>query len=721
MNARQREVVLFDDGGALVLAGAGTGKTRVLTGRIVHLLNSERARPEHVLAVTFTNKAAKEMRARIETAMGHAPRGLMLGTFHGICHRILRVHAAGAGLARDFQILDAQDQLAFVRRLLRARGINDAEFPPHEVRNFIGAAKERGWRAGDVPTHDDQRMRRMAEIYALYETECRGENKVDFAELMLAVIELWRGNEELRGHYARRFRYVLVDEFQDTSRQQFEWLRMLDSGENDFFAVGDDDQSIYGFRGAEPAIMSEFQSKFRAPRLFRLEENYRSVRNILDAANQLISGNKNRLGKTLRTAAAAGAEIAVIPADNDELEATMVAQLLSHYLSQGGDADETAVLYRTNAQGRQLESALMSYGVPYRVFGGLRFYDRMEVKHALAYLRLMAGEGRDVDAILRVINVPPRGIGDKTVETLLAEGDVFAAVAGTRHRRVAEFWGLVRELRAVQGGLAVRARAALEVSGLLAHYEAKGETERVENLQELVSAAAQFEENFARGLEDGGEVGDEDALVAFLGAAALESGGEGAIGDERAASLMTVHAAKGLEFKRVFIVGMEEGLFPHGQSLGEGTEFALEEERRLLYVAITRAREELSLHFAHRRMLYGRVVCNPMSRFLRELPASCLVDNAWEKRSDAPFGGRRGGEEDGTRHARAMTMMTPAPPRIKSVGDGFRIGDAVRHAKYGTGVVLERHGSGADEQVKVFFKKAGSKSFKTALAKLEKV
>ena len=624
LNPQQREAVLYNSGGALILAGAGTGKTRVLTSKIIYLLSEQNVPPAEILAVTFTNKAAQEMKNRIGAALTTSPRALLLGTFHSICHRLLRIHAATAGLDKNFQILDASDQKTFIRRLLREREVSEERFPLSDVRGYITQAKEVGFRANAVPVSNAQ-QEQLAQIYRWYEETCRAENKVDFAELILAVIELFRANDDLRRHYAQRFRYILIDEFQDTSRQQFDWLKLLDSGDNHFFAVGDDDQSIYAFRGAEPYIMQEFQTELRADKVIRLEANYRSMKNILEAANRLISGNKFRFGKTLTTDAGGGELVSIISSPSDILEAKLVAQLAQHAISEGTAAGDMAVLYRTNAQGRLFEREMMEYGVPYRVYGGLRFYDRQEVKHALAYLRLLQTDDRD--SLLRVLNMPPRGIGKKTIEDLHAGGNLFAALEESDNKKVMAFRQLLHRLRQQQGTLAELVKAVLEESGLLAHYEEKKEQERAENLRELVNAAAQFEEN--RIQNQPAEETAESTLSAFLSTAALDAGGEGAAdantgGGGQAVSLMTVHAAKGLEFERVFIVGMEEGLFPHALSLKSTEPRDIEEERRLMYVAITRARQQLSLHYAHERMLYGSRSTNPVSRFLSELPPECV-------------------------------------------------------------------------------------------------
>ena len=703
LNERQRQAVYHDSGGVLVLAGAGTGKTRVLTERIVRLLADNLATPRDILAVTFTNKAAREMRTRVEAAITPPPMGLMLGTFHSICHRILRIHADAANLDRNFQILDTQDQLIFLRRLFRENGVDEKSTPPAEVRAYITAQKEHGIRAQNAVSHNP-RTKKFIALYALYESTCRREHKLDFAELMLATLELWQNHEEIRRHYAQRFRHILVDEMQDTNQQQFNWLQMLDNGDNHFFAVGDDDQSIYGFRGAQPNVMRDFQSTFRADALVRLEENYRSSKNILAAANQLITGNQNRLGKTLTATIDDNEKIAVHITANDIAEAESVADAISMQLNNGVFADDIAVLYRVNAQSRLIERALMKRGIHYRVYGGLRFYDRTEIKHALAYLRLIAADDRD--ALLRVINVPTRGIGDKTVATLFADNIPFAALQNPINAKVGEFWTLIKTLRNDKElSLGQLTRAVIEKSGLLEHYESRKELERADNLRELVNATTQF----AAMLDN--ENTHDDALTTFLASTALAGDldnpdGGGAI------NLMTVHAAKGLEFHQVFIVGLEEGLFPHARSLESNNKQDLEEERRLLYVAITRAKRRLSMHFAHQRMLYGAPSNNPSSRFLNELPSDCLsLFSPFNQQPPKP----------------RIPTLVETPNRRSfatsplAISDKLRPGDWVQHAKYGKGVVVRCGGARDNAEADVTFKKFGLKSFKLSLAKLEKI
>lgn len=712
LNGRQREAV-FVDGGALVLAGAGTGKTRVLTGRIARLILHDGQPHRAILAVTFTNKAAREMRERVEGLLRRPARDLAIGTFHGINHRILRRHAAAAGLDKNFQILDTQDQLSFIKRLLRERNIDANQFPPGEVRGYVSARKEEGLRAAaaiDAASHS--RARQMAGIYALYEEVCRAESKVDFGELMLRAVELLRADDNLRAHYAGRFRHILIDEFQDTNRLQFEWLRLLDSGDNAFFAVGDDDQSIYAFRGTRPENMRDFQTQLRAPVIIRLEQNYRSTARILSAANKLIANNRGRLGKNLSAVGGKGDPLRLEVCGSDLDEASAIANGIVLAVESGTPADAIAVLYRTNAQSRAIEQKMVECGIAYRIYGGTRFYDRAEVKHALAYLRLAASA--DVDSLLRVINFPPRGIGAAAMAQLTkaAEKDGWQrAMESSGHRGIRQFVAMLAGLRAGREALPLGelAKAAVEKSGLTNYYESRNDgRERAENLREFVNAAAQF------------QASEDDALMQFLANAALESGeSDSPSASAAAVSLMTVHAAKGLEFDAVFVAGLEEGLFPHANSLDSGS--AVEEERRLMYVAITRARKMLVLHCARSRMHFGNRQYNPPSRFLDELecfrpPPAPPVPSVAAKRQPINI------------DKVAVPMPHRALPQhsandasakvsAKVSGDGFRPGSSVRHARYGLGVVLALSG----DEITIAFKMAGKKTFKTALVKLQKM
>ncbi len=702
LNPSQRLAAGYEDGGVLVLAGAGTGKTRVLTSRIGWLLAARGFRARDILAVTFTNKAAKEMRARAAAMVSFPPGELALGTFHGVCHRMLRRHTAAAGWRNNFQIMDSQDQKGFIRRMLSDNGIDKEEFPPSECMGYINAAKENGFRAAAAPASHD-RARAMREIYALYEDMCRRENKLDFAELLLSALDILE-DDTVRRHYAVRFRHILIDEFQDTNRLQYRWLKMLDSGENIYFAVGDDDQSIYAFRGADPENMRRIGGELRAQKIIRLEQNYRSTGNILTAANSLIANNKNRMGKNLITDGAPGALVRILQSETDGEEAESVADAMRQKIAAGMRADNIAVLYRANAQSRLLEKALVGQGVRYRIYGGLRFFDRMEIKHALAYLRLAVAD--DLDSLLRVINTPPRGIGKKTLESLAAAGGYFAGLESDGVAKAAPFRKILHALRKHRengASLAELARAAVEESGLLAHCESRPEdAERAENLREFVSAAEQF-----RAEES------EDPAQAFLSNAALESGeSQGASSDSPAVNLMTAHAAKGLEFPVVFVVGLEEGMFPSAQSLEAANTSAVEEERRLMYVAITRAREELFLYYASRRMIFGQTQVRPPSRFLTELPREAVAAPVCEAADFSP---------PPAPDFSAPRRRPPAGLPAAGADSPYRPGEMVRHAKYGNGVVIRREGRGKELKVEVAFKRIGSKTFLAAAAPLTRL
>ncbi|MCX7960930.1 MAG: UvrD-helicase domain-containing protein [Burkholderiales bacterium] len=715
LNPEQLAAVTAPDEHLLVLAGAGSGKTRVLTTRIAWLVNSGRVSPAGVLAVTFTNKAAREMYVRLAAMLAFDPRGMWIGTFHGLANRMLRAHHREAGLPREFQILDAQDQLAAVKRVLRALGADPERDSPREVQAYINARKEEGLRAGEIAPAD-ARERRWIELYAAYDEQCRREGVADFAELLLASYELLARNALLREHYAARFRHILVDEFQDTNRLQYRWLKLLASGGAAVFAVGDDDQSIYRFRGAHVGNMADFEREFGVRRLVRLERNYRSHGNILAAANALIARNRHRLGKNLWTEAGAGEPLVVYEAESDAEEAAFVVEQAQALARSGVPLSAIAVLYRSNAQSRVIEHALFTAGLPYRVYGGLRFFERAEVKHALAYLRLLAHPGDDA-AFLRVANFPPRGIGARTLEVLAdaarARGEslwqAVEALEGRARQALGAFRDLVVRLRAETAGLALAEQVAhvIAASGLEAHYRAEREgAERLENLGELVNAAATFAaEERASGLATGaGDPEGEalDPLNAFLAHAALEAGEHQAGEGREALQLMTVHAAKGLEFDAVFLAGLEDGLFPHEQSLAERD--GLEEERRLAYVAITRARHRLYLSYARTRMLHGQTRYALPSRFLDEIPPGLVRWLAPRRPEPAPA-------------ARAPQARRPA--RAGAPAGGFRVGQSVVHPKFGAGVIVDAEGDGAEARVQVNFGREGVKWLAVAVAKLE--
>jgi len=692
LNPEQLAAVTLPRESALILAGAGSGKTRVLTTRIAWLIQTGQASPGHILAVTFTNKAAREMLTRLSSMLPINTRGMWVGTFHGLANRLLRAHHREAGLPQLFQILDQQDQLAAIKRLLKAANVDDERYPPRQVQYFINSAKEQGLRAGEVEAPDDERGVYRS-LFAAYEEQCQREGVVDFAELLLLSYELLARNEVLRAHYQARFRYILVDEFQDTSRFQYEWLKLFAGADNAVFAVGDDDQSIYAFRGAHAGNMQDFLRDFRVRRLIKLEQNYRSQGNILDAANAVIAHNGNRLGKNLWTAKGAGEPIRVFAAASDAEEAQFVVEEVRALHRAGLPLSEIAVLYRANAQSRVLEHALFSAGLPYRVYGGLRFFERQEIKHALSYLRLLANPGDD-NALIRVINFPPRGIGARTLEKIqeaareqgVSLWQAACRQGATATRGLPAFVSLVEALREETKGMRLREQVEhmLEASGLTAHYRASGEPDRVENLEELIHAAAAFEAEYEAEAEPG-----VDVLIAFLTHAALEAGEHQAGLGQDALQLMTVHAAKGLEFDAVFITGLEEGLFPHENSLFDAG--GVEEERRLMYVAITRARQRLYLSHAQSRMLHGQTRYGIASRFLDEIPAALL----------APVG-------------------SPAPPapRPEAAGIPWRVGQSVVHAKFGVGVIVDCEGRGADARIQVNFRDAGLKWLMVEYAKL---
>jgi len=706
LNPEQLAAVTLPDEHALILAGAGSGKTRVLTTRIAWLIKGGRASPSNFLAVTFTNKAAREMLTRLAAMLPVSPRGMWMGTFHGLCNRMLRAHHRDAGLPQAFQILDSQDQLAAVKRLLKSMNVDEDRFPPRELQWFINGQKEEGVRARDVAVTDET-VRRQAELYAAYDEQCQREGVVDFPELLLRSYELLKRNEILREHYAQRFRYVLVDEFQDTNRLQYRWLKLFASRDGKFFCVGDDDQSIYTFRGANVGNMAEFERDFRVSKVIRLEQNYRSHGNILDAANALIANNKNRLGKNLWTAAGPGEPLRVFEGESDNDEARWIVEEVQSLAREGTALSNIALLYRSNAQSRVVEHALFSQGIAYRVYGGLRFFERAEIKHALAYLRLIAMPGDD-NAFLRVVNFPARGIGARTVEQIqdAAKASGVSLMASVGTTKAAIFARLIEDLRKETAGLPLPEviEHVVARSGLIEHYKAEREgAERIENLAELTNAAAAFGEE-AREAESGEAV---DPLTAFLTHAALEAGEHQAGEGQDALQLMTVHSAKGLEFDVVFLTGLEEGLFPHEQSANERD--GLEEERRLAYVAITRARNRLYLSHAQTRMLHGQTRYNIPSRFLEEIPEQLM------KWLTPRFSKQRAFTPDFSRSKDSFAMKRQQP---RDIG-GFRIGQNVTHPKFGPGVIIDAEGQGGDARVQVNFGGAGVKWLAVAVAKLQ--
>jgi DNA helicase II / ATP-dependent DNA helicase PcrA len=786
LNPEQRTAVTLPNEHALILAGAGSGKTRVLTTRIGWLLSTGQVSPGGVMAVTFTNKAAKEMMTRLGAMLPLNVRGMWIGTFHGLCNRFLRAHYKLANLPNSFQILDSQDQLSAIKRLMKQHNVDEERFPARQTQWFIGGCKEDGLRPNMVEVRNEEDRKRV-EIYQLYEEQCQREGVVDFGELMLRSYEVLRDNDPIREHYQRRFRHILIDEFQDTNKLQYAWIKMfaqgsedLPGGGNSVFAVGDDDQSIYAFRGARVGNMADFVREFQVKHQIKLEQNYRSHSNILDSANELISHNKTRLGKNLRTTKGPGEPVRVYEAPTDLAEAQWMVEEMRHLVRgdgpEGGLArHEIAVLYRSNAQSRVIETALFNAAVPYRVYGGLRFFERAEIKHALAYLRLLENPNDDT-SFMRVVNFPPRGIGARSVEQLQdaarAAGcslhDAVSATKGKAGANLSAFVAKIDRLREQTLNLTLREiiELVLQASGLIEHYRTEREgADRIENLEELINAAESFvtQEGFGRdavalpvdelgpgmlrqspasqGLDPSlpevnepapdyvppdAETGETlSPLAAFLTHAALESGDNQAQAGQDAIQLMTVHSAKGLEFDCVFISGLEEGLFPHENSMSD--QAGLEEERRLMYVAITRARKRLYLSHAQTRLLHGQTRYNIKSRFFDELPEAALK---WLTSKNQSFGGSAFGFGAGYATSRGSSagggyskdvFASPPVPAQKSPSHGLRAEMKVFHTKFGEGTVLSIEGQGDDARAQVNFPRHGIKWLALSVAKLTPV
>ncbi len=714
LNPAQHHAVTTPPGHQLVLAGAGSGKTRVLVHRIAFLIQRLDVSPHSILSVTFTNKAAAEMRHRIEDVLGHAPAGMWVGTFHGLAHRLLRAHWKEAKLAENFQILDSDDQQRLIKRVIRDLGLDEQRWPAKQAQWFINGQKDEGIRPQGIQASGDLFLATMRGIYEAYEAACARTGVIDFAELLLRALDLWRDNAGLLEHYQRRFRHILVDEFQDTNAVQYAWLRFLAKGGESLMVVGDDDQSIYGWRGAKIENIQQFDSDFADAEIIRLEQNYRSTANILNAANALIANNQGRLGKELRTDVGDGEPLALYAAFNEHDEARYVVETIEDALRKDGlKRSEIAILYRSNAQSRVLEEALLREKIPYRIYGGQRFFERAEIKNAMAYLRLLDGRGNDA-ALERIINVPARGIGEKTIETIREYArahDVHMweairlmltvkALPGRASGALAGFIELIDGLaeQVLAMPLHQMTQVVVEKSGLLAYHEAeKGEKgqARVENLEELVSAARAFEND---------EDDELTPLQAFLTHASLEAGDTQAAENEDSIQLMTLHSAKGLEFPLVFLVGMEEGLFPHKMSLEEPGR--LEEERRLAYVGITRAMQKLVISYAETRRLYGSETYNKVSRFVREIPAPLIQEVRLSNSVSRPVS--TSSMSGGSLFAGSAVPQTP-----------FNLGQRVRHSLFGEGTILNFEGAGAQARVQVNFENEGSKWLMLAYAKLE--
>ncbi|MEM8547024.1 MAG: DNA helicase II [Pseudomonadota bacterium] len=713
LNDAQRRAVTAEHTPQLVIAGAGSGKTRVLVHRAAWLIQIDGISPQSVLAVTFTNKAAAEMRARIEALLQVPVQHLWIGTFHGLAHRLLRRHWREAGLTQNFQILDSADQDRLIKRLIKDSTTADPEWSPREVKSFINTHKDEGLRPQHIDPGDDPNRQRLVTFYQEYQDACERAALVDFAEILLRAHELWRDNPELLGHYQRRFRHVLVDEFQDTNAIQYGWLRLLTAGGAIPFAVGDDDQSIYRWRGARVEHIQRYTQDYPATDVVKLEQNYRSTGNILNAANAIIANNGSRMGKNLWTDGSDGAPIRLYAAFNERDEADFIVNRLRDWIQQGQRRDESAVLYRSNAQSRVLEERLLSARIPYRVYGGLRFFERAEVKDVLAYLRLVSH--RDDDAAFeRVVNVPTRGIGARSVGMIRdyaranacslwrAAGAVASdSDTGRGATAIRRFLELIEAMASGVRELPLHETVdhLIHASNLAAHYEKEGAEKaatRVENMEELVSAAHGFvpDEN------------DELSLVdAFLSHAALEAGEGQADAWEDCVQLMTLHSAKGLEFPLVFIAGMEDGLFPHQRSINDPA--GLEEERRLCYVGCTRAMSELYLTHAEQRRLHGMDSFAVRSRFINEIPHELLEDIRPRARLAQPVAARAGARP-GTASG-SSGLESPA----------IQLGRPVRHAKFGDGVILNCEGQGAHARVQVNFEAAGTKWLVLNYANLE--
>ena len=714
LNEKQRDVVAAPLQNMLVLAGAGSGKTRVLVQRIAWLMQVEKASSHSILAVTFTNKAAAEMRVRVEKTVEGNVHGMWIGTFHGLAHRLLRMHFQEAKLPQNFQVLDSDDQLRLVKRIVRSLGIDEKRWPPKQMQWYINGKKDEGIRPQHIEVYDDPTEQTFVKVYSGYQEACDRAGLVDFAELLLRAHELWLNNPVLLEHYQQRFKHILVDEFQDTNAIQYAWLTMLGKTSSKVMIVGDDDQSIYGWRGAKIENIQRFLNEYDEPQTVRLEQNYRSTANILNAANKLIANNNNRLGKKLWTEDEAGEKISIYTAFNEIDEARFIAGRITDW-RKTGSLDDVAILYRSNAQSRLLEEALLQSRLPYRIYGGQRFFERLEIKDALAYLRLL--NNRDDDAAFeRIINTPTRGIGNtslslirdaaRSLEMTLWEACQFMLkndeLKGRSAKVIQNFVSIIDQLEDDSSHLDLdqQANYVIQHSGLKAMYQAeKGERAeaRIENLNELVTACQTFE-------ADPELIEEQTKLTSFLTHAALEAGESQADDYEPAVQLMTMHSAKGLEFPLVFIAGLEEGMFPSQKSVEEIGR--LEEERRLCYVGMTRAMNKLYLCHAESRRLYGQEKFHKASRFLRELPAECTEEIRLQNQVKRPS--TKG------KFSSTFTLDT-------FENSGFKLGQSVVHAKFGEGVVLNYEGSGAQSRIQVNFADVGSKWLVVAYANLQAI
>ncbi|HCG5474347.1 TPA: DNA helicase II [Vibrio parahaemolyticus] len=714
LNDKQREAVAAPLENLLVLAGAGSGKTRVLVHRIAWLMSVEQASPFSIMSVTFTNKAAAEMRGRIEELMMGSASGMWNGTFHGICHRILRAHYLDAKLPEDFQIIDSDDQQRLLKRLIKAQNLDEKQWPARQVAWWINGKKDEGLRPAHIDAYHDPVTKTYLQLYTAYQEACDRAGLVDFAEILLRAHELLRDNKFVREHYQARFKHILVDEFQDTNNIQYAWLRMMAGPECHVMIVGDDDQSIYGWRGAKVENIEKFTREFPSVTTIRLEQNYRSTKTILEASNTLIANNTERMGKELWTDGVVGEPISVYSAYNELDEARFAVNKIKEWQDKGGALNDAAMLYRNNAQSRVLEEALIQAGLPYRIYGGMRFFERQEIKDALAYMRLMANRNDDA-AFERVVNTPTRGLGDKTLETIrraardrgctMWEASVAMldeqVLAGRAAGALGRFIELITALEddTLEMPLHEQTDHVIKYSGLFAMYEQeKGEKSkaRIENLEELVTATRQFEKPE--------EAEEMSLLTAFLTHAALEAGEGQADEFEDAVQLMTLHSAKGLEFPLVFMVGVEEGMFPSQMSAEEAGR--LEEERRLCYVGMTRAMQKLYITYAEMRRLYGQDKYHKRSRFIRELPETCLDEVRMKAQVSRPASSGR-------------FSQTAVKENFNETG--FSLGSRVMHPKFGEGTIINFEGSGPQSRVQIAFNGEGIKWLVTAYARLEKL
>ena len=714
LNEQQRNAVASPANNLLVLAGAGSGKTRVLVHRIAWLIEAEDVSPFSILAVTFTNKAAREMRGRIEELRQQPTGGMWVGTFHGLAHRLLRSHWKEAGLPEDFQILDADDQLRLIKRLLKTLRIDEEKWPAKQCQWYINSQKDEGFRSHNIEHLDDDYTKTQLSIYKAYEDACNNGGMIDFGEILLRAHELWLNNPQVLSHYQKRFKFILVDEFQDTNSIQYAWVQVLAGANNRMMVVGDDDQSIYGWRGAKIENIQKFNVDFPDSDIVRLEQNYRSTANILNAANELIANNNGRLGKNLWTECDEGDPLSLYEAFNEQDEARFIVDRLQEWSNNGNLRKESAILYRSNAQSRELEDALLRVGMPYLIYGGHRFYERLEIKNALSYLRLVVNR-KDDTAVERIINVPVRGIGGRTLDTIRnaarENGDSLwgscvrcineSILSSRAANSVLAFLELIDKLESGSSGMELHQKAehVIVQSGLINHHEKEGGEKarsRIENLEELVNACSNFDAQELIADEDEGiDLTSNSFLKAFLDQASLDAGDTQASENDDAVQLMTLHSAKGLEFPLVFLAGMEEGLFPHKMSMDNIA--GLEEERRLCYVGITRAKEKLYLSYAESRRLHGDVtLCRP-SRFIKEIPSS-LIDEIRLKSTI-----KRMGSKNSTTSGNQVRGHIDIPKTELSLGQ------RVLHGKFGEGVVLNYEGQGSNARVQVNFDSKGSK------------